>query len=126
MPTKILYIEDTLEQRQLLEKILARRGFEMTTAPNGPEGIATARCISPDVVIVDLVMPLMDGIEVIKELRTCPAMADVPVIAFSVLQGGEVARKALEAGANLYVSKPIEPRELENIIKDAVASKESP
>jgi CheY-like chemotaxis protein len=126
MAAKILYIDDIPEQRYMVKKIMATRGFEVTAAANGPEGIAMATRIAPDVVIVDLMMPYMDGIEVIKALRTHPATATVPIVALTVLQGEETARKALEAGANIYISKPVAPDELERVVRGIVIGKGTP
>jgi two-component system cell cycle response regulator DivK len=108
----ILVVEDQEDNRQILRDLLGNAGFELTEAENGEEAIAAVARRRPDLILMDIQLPLMDGYEATRRIRTNPDLKSVPIIAVTsyALAGDE--DKALEAGCNGYVSKPYSPREL--------------
>jgi len=108
----ILVVEDQEDNRQILRDLLGNAGFELTEAENGEEAIAAVTRRRPDLIFMDIQLPLMDGYEATRRIRTNPDLKSVPIIAVTsyALVGDE--DKALEAGCNGYVTKPHSPREL--------------
>jgi len=108
----ILVVEDQEDNRQILRDLLGNAGYELTEAENGEEAIAAVAQRRPDLILMDIQLPVMDGYEATRRIRTNPDLKSVPIIAVTsyALAGDE--SKALEAGCNSYVSKPYSPREL--------------
>jgi two-component system, cell cycle response regulator DivK len=114
MPYKILYIEDNPDNRQLVKRALEARGYVFMGAVNGLEGLDMVSSERPDIVLLDINLPDIDGYEVARRLRSIDdsyAMS-VPVIAITANALKGDAEKALAAGCNVYMSKPINIREL--------------
>ena len=109
MSKKILIVEDDGNIRELLRLYLEREGYEITEAANGEEGVELWRKINPDMILLDVMMPVMDGWEVCREIR---AESDVPIIMLTAK--GETADRVsgLEMGADDYIVKPFEMKEL--------------
>lgn len=113
----ILVVEDDEDILQLIAYTLESAGYEVARARDGGEGLAAARKLKPGLVVLDLMLPTMDGFEVCKELKRTPDTAAVPVIMLTA-RGEEVDRiVGLELGADDYVVKPFSPRELTLRIK---------
>ena len=108
----ILVVEDQEDNRQILRDLLGNAGYELTEAENGEEATAAVAQRRPDLILMDIQLPVMDGYEATRRIRTNPDLKSVPIIAVTsyALAGDE--SKALEAGCNGYVSKPYSPREL--------------
>lgn len=114
MPERILVVDDEDSILQLIAYNLRRAGYEVFTASNGEEGLRLARAESPNMVVLDLMLPGMDGFEVCKELRRD---SDVPILMLTA-RGEEIDRViGFEIGADDYVTKPFSPRELVGRIK---------
>lgn len=114
MAERILVVDDEDAIVQLITYNLRRSGYEVTTAANGEEGLARARADQPDLVILDLMLPGMDGFEVCKELRRS---TDIPILMLTA-RGEEIDRVVgFEIGADDYVTKPFSPRELVGRVK---------
>jgi two-component system, OmpR family, alkaline phosphatase synthesis response regulator PhoP len=110
MRKKLLIVEDNTELLELLRLGIKAAGFSVTTATNGLEALKKARLVSPDLIVLDLVLPELDGFAVCEALRRDPVMTAVPVIVLTGLTS-EFARYAgLESGADECVSKPVSPR----------------
>ncbi|MCP4901033.1 MAG: response regulator, partial [bacterium] len=109
---KVLVVDDNWQNRAVLVGLLSPLGFEMLEASNGREGLLRASEFRPDVVITDLVMPEMDGIELIRQLRQSPASKDVVIIAVSASAYENDQQTSLEAGGNAFVRKPVEANDL--------------
>ena len=108
----IVVIEDEDAIRDVVAYNLERAGFEVSTAGNGRDGLQLVRDALPDLVLLDLMLPEIDGIEVCRRLRSDPATARIPVIMLTAKgDEGEII-EGLEAGADDYVTKPFSPREL--------------
>jgi CheY-like chemotaxis protein len=113
---KILYIEDNDDNIYVASRRLQRKGYEVLIARDGAEGLAQATSRAPALILVDLGLPVMDGWEVTRQLRAAPETAAVPIIALSAHAMPEDRERALAAGCNNFVAKPIDfPRLLDLI-----------
>ena len=111
-PRKMLVADDKWENRSVLVSLLSPLGFEMMEATNGEDCLRKAAQFKPDVVLMDLVMPVLDGFEATRQLRKVPAYKDMVVIAASASAFEHDHRQSLTAGCNDFISKPIHTREL--------------
>ena len=112
MKSRILVVDDEPEAVELLEFNLKKAGFDVITAADGAQALKKARSAQPDLIVLDLMMPEIDGLEVCKILRRDPATARIPIIMLTA-KAAEVDRiVGLELGADDYVTKPFSPREL--------------
>jgi CheY-like chemotaxis protein len=114
MTNTVLYIEDNPDNLQLVERALKARGYEVVTAPTGIMGVEIAEGTNPDLILLDINLPDIDGYEVARRLRgsSNSHMLTVPIIAVTANALKGDAEKALEAGCDFYMSKPINVREL--------------
>jgi CheY-like chemotaxis protein len=113
---KILLVEDNEMNRDMLSRRLARRGYEMVIAVDGQQGIEMARSETPDLILMDMSLPVVDGWEATRQLKSAPETQSIPVIALTAHAMAGDREKAVEAGCNDYDIKPIElPRLLEKI-----------
>lgn len=112
MATRVLVVEDEPDIRNLVVFHLEREGFTSRTARTGPEALRQVKTSPPDLILLDLMLPELDGLEVCRRLRGDPATASIPVIMLTA-RGEEVDRVVgLELGADDYVTKPFSPKEL--------------
>ena len=109
---KAVVCDDEPNTVRLLQVLLERRGFDVFTAFDGHSGLKKIREVNPDLVILDVLMPGMNGLEVLNGLRQDPATAKVVVIVLSALSRNEDVVAAYEMGADMYLSKPFNPAEL--------------
>ncbi|HXG63929.1 MAG TPA: response regulator [Blastocatellia bacterium] len=107
MPGKILVVDDSDDTREMMAKLLELESFTVVTAEDGRAGLNAAAAEHPDLIITDINMPNMSGIEMIKILRGQPDFGRVPIMAITAY-GSTVASEALEAGADQAATKPIE------------------
>jgi DNA-binding response OmpR family regulator len=114
---KILVVEDDPDARKVLSLILKLDGFEVTTASGGAEAIQMLQADVPDLLLLDVMMPHMDGYEVCHQVRSNPATSSVAVIMLSGKADPESVRRGLEAGANDFLAKPIKPSSLTKHIR---------
>ena len=112
MSRRILVIEDHEENRRLLRDLLTGAGYEMLEAETGEEGLGLAAQHRPDLILMDIQLPGLDGYEVTRRLKANPELRAIPIIVVTsyALSGDEA--KAREAGSDAYVTKPFSPREL--------------
>ncbi len=109
MNRKILIIEDNEQNLYLVTFILRKHGYDVHSAGDGPAGIALAATLRPDLILLDIQLPRMDGYAVARELRRIEELAEVPIVAVtSYAMAGDRA-KALAAGCSGYIEKPINP-----------------
>ncbi len=108
----ILIVDDEPAGRHTLESILEGQDYELVMAENGPEAIEKAQKILPDVILLDVMMPGMDGFEVCRHLRNDPHLAEVPIIILTALDDRKSLLQGLEAGADDYLTKPYDRYEL--------------
>jgi two-component system cell cycle response regulator DivK len=112
MTKRILVIEDQEDNRRILRDLLSSVGYELIEAENGEDGVAAAAAARPDLILMDIQLPLLDGYEATRRIKAQPALSAIPIIAVTsyALSGDE--DKALAAGCEGYVTKPFSPREL--------------
>jgi len=112
MTKRILAVEDHEENRRILRYLLSSAGYELIEAVTGEEGLALAEASRPDLILMDIQLPGLDGYEVTRRLKTNPALRHIPIIVVTsyALSGDDV--KAFEAGCDAYVTKPYVPRAL--------------
>ncbi len=117
MAQKILVVDDDLDSVKLIGIMLQRQGYEIVAAQSGAQALVKAETENPDLVILDIMMPDMDGYEVCRRLRTNPATDSLPIIMFTAktLVGDKVA--GFQAGADDYLTKPVHPAELASRVK---------
>lgn len=108
MSSRVLYIEDNFENRMLVRRILMVENIEITEVDNAPDGIEIARNNPPDLILMDISMPGMDGKEATRQLRQLPELDHVPIIAVTanVMKGDK--EDTLAAGCDGYIPKPID------------------
>jgi two-component system, cell cycle response regulator DivK len=109
MKKKILLIEDNEQNRYLVVFLLERRGHEVVPAVDGPMGIALARRIRPDLILLDIQLPGLDGYATARELRKNPTLQGVPIVAVTSYAMAGDREKTLAAGCTGYLEKPIDP-----------------
>ena len=114
--TKILLVEDNEMNRDMLSRRLVRNGFEIVMAVNGQEGLDLASSENPDLILLDMSLPVLDGWEAARRLKADAATAKIPVIALTAHAMVQDKEKALAAGCDDFDTKPVElPRLLEKI-----------
>ena len=117
----LLYVEDNPANMALVEQLMARRSdIRLLTAVNGPMGIEVARTSRPDVIIMDINLPGISGIEALTILREDPATAHIPIVALSANAMPRDIKKGLEAGFFYYLTKPIKVKEFMDTIDVAL------
>jgi two-component system cell cycle response regulator DivK len=104
---KILYVEDNEDNVYMLVRRLERKGFEVLVAPDGEQGVAMAHKEHPDLILMDLNMPVLDGWEATRQLKGAPDTQAIPVIALSAHAMSGDRERALEAGCDEYDTKPV-------------------
>jgi len=109
MKKRILYIEDNEQNLYLVTFILEKHGYEVHAARDGQEGIATAARVLPDLILLDIQLPQMDGYAVARQLRGNHNLARIPIVAVTSYAMAGDRDKALAAGCNGYIEKPINP-----------------
>lgn len=116
-PAKILLVDDEPDILEILEFNLKKEGFEVATAGNGEEGLATAKSFHPDLIVLDIMMPVMDGVEVCRQLRA-DSQFDSTAITFLTAREEDYSHiAALDTGGDDYITKPIRPRVLISRVK---------
>jgi CheY-like chemotaxis protein len=109
MKKNVLVIEDNEQNLYLVTFILEKYGYKVTAARSGEEGIDTAARVIPDIILLDIQLPVMDGYAVARRLRSNAALDRIPIVAVTSYAMAGDRDKALEAGCNGYIEKPINP-----------------
>lgn len=109
MARTVLLIEDNEQNRYLATFLLEQHGYRVEAAPDGPSGVAEARRLRPDMILLDIQLPGMDGYAVARALRQIPELDAVPIVAVTSYAMVGDREKSLEAGCNGYIEKPINP-----------------
>jgi two-component system cell cycle response regulator DivK len=117
MTKLILVVEDQEDNRQILRDLLGSAGFDLDEAVNGEEALAAVAERRPDLILMDIQLPVLDGYEATRRIKSDPALKDIPIIVVTsyALSGDE--EKARAAGCDAYVTKPYSPRQLLATIK---------
>jgi CheY-like chemotaxis protein len=117
MPDKILIIDDDVDTLRLVGLMLQRQGYQIVAANNGEQGLAHADADAPDLILLDVMMPQMDGYEVARRLRANPETANIPILMFTAKTQLDDKVTGFEAGADDYLTKPTHPTELQAHVK---------
>ncbi len=118
MKERILVVEDNPQSMRLIEMLLRTKGYTLLKATDGEEAMDIATTQQPDLIIMDIQLPKMSGLEVTRRLRQLPAFSHIPIIALTAYAMKGDKEKFIEAGCNAYVSKPINTRELPKVISE--------
>jgi two-component system cell cycle response regulator DivK len=117
MPGKpILIVDDNPSNLKLLRVLLSGEGYDVRTAPGAEEALAALASFSPAIILMDIQMPGMDGLELTRRLKSAPATAAIPVVALTAYAMPGDEAKALAAGCSAYITKPIDTRALPQVI----------
>ncbi len=116
MSKKILIVEDNPQNMRLIEMVLSTKRYTLPAATNGEEALEVAKKERPDLIIMDIQLPKMSGLEVTRKRREIPDFKRTPIIAVTAYAMKGDKEKALDAGCNAYLSKPISARDLPNLI----------
>jgi DNA-binding response OmpR family regulator len=123
MRRKILVVEDDPELAELLSFNLKKAGFSVGTAGDGVEALKKVRSLQPDLILLDLMLPELDGFAVCEVLRSAPQTLAVPIIMVSALSGQLTRLNGLAMGANEYITKPFNLKDLLSRVEDLLATK---
>jgi two-component system, cell cycle response regulator DivK len=120
--TRILYIEDNAANRLLVRRVLEAEGFLVTEAEDGPTGLSVAAAEVPDLVLLDINLPEIDGYELARRLRSMPNLQAIPILAITanVMRGDR--ERTLAAGCSGYIQKPIDVDRLPDQVRSALAA----
>jgi two-component system, cell cycle response regulator DivK len=112
MSKRILVVEDQQDNRRILRDLLGNAGYELIEAESGEEALTAVEAQRPDLILMDIQLPVMDGYEATRRIRSNPELKSIPIIAVTsyALSGDEA--KALAAGCTAYITKPFSPRAL--------------
>ena len=116
-PKRILVVDDSIENRSIISNLLTPLGFEVIEATDGREGLAVAQEQRPDLIVMDLIMPDMDGLEAIRQIRQSTALKDIPVIASSASVYDFNRQEAKDAGSSDFLPKPVKADDLFEILR---------
>jgi two-component system cell cycle response regulator DivK len=120
MSKTILYIEDNEFNRKIVRDLLARTSYRLIEAVDGEQGVATARHEMPDLILMDIQLPKLSGLDATRQLRADPKTATIPIITITSFAMSGDDQKAKDAGATVYMAKPYSPRELLRTIRTLV------
>jgi len=113
---KVLLVEDTEDNRQMMRRLLEMSGYRVVEAINGVEAVKLASEEKPRIILMDLSLPLIDGLTATRRIRSLPGLSKVPIIAVSAHDTADFHSEALAAGCNAYITKPIDYPELEEVV----------
>ncbi len=122
MSKKILLVDDERDILDILEYNLKRAGYEVYTAENGHQGLLKAIELRPELIVLDYMMPLMDGLTTCLRVREEPTLKDTVIALLSARSESEIVRKAFQFGADDYIAKPISPSLFVDKVKHLLAS----
>jgi CheY-like chemotaxis protein len=120
MAQKLLLVDDVEDNRFVFSTVLARNGYDVLIATNGREAVEQAKVVAPDLILMDLQMPVMDGWEATRLLKADSATASIPIVALSA--GDPASARLKDAGFCAYVRKPILGRELARAVETCLRS----
>ncbi len=118
---KVLLVDDDAGARRLVEFTLQQEGFEVVTASNGLEGLERAQTTQPDVIVMDIMMPVMGGYEACLRLKEIPTTAHIPILVLTAKGQAADREYSLMAGADGYIAKPAEPQEIAERVRRMAA-----
>ena len=120
---KVLLVEDTEDNRFMMKRLLEMVGYRVIEARNGQEAVEIAKAEQPALILMDLSLPIIDGLAATRLIRKIPAAEKTPIIAVSAHDSADFQEEALAAGCNGYVTKPIDFNSLEGVIARLLRAK---
>ena len=120
MAKKILVVDDDELVLIAIQELLTPLGYSVTNASNGPGALEKVSSEPFDLVVLDVIMPEMDGFEVCRRIRKMDSYAETPILMLTAKSGEEDRQRGMEAGANLYLAKPIAPKRLIALVEEAL------
>jgi two-component system, cell cycle response regulator DivK len=114
---KVLLVEDNEFNRKIVRDLLARQPYDLVEAHDGEAGVAAARREKPNVIIMDIQLPKISGLEATRQIRAEPETAKIPIIVVTSFALSGDDKKAMDAGASAYLAKPYSPRQLLDAIR---------
>jgi len=123
MPRKVLLIEDNDKNRKLVTILLKAKGYEIIEAITGEEALSCLQTCKPDIILLDIQLPYMDGLTLAKRIKSQPETKDIPIIAVTAYAMKGDKEKMLDSGCDAYVSKPIDTRSLPLIVASFIEKK---
>ena len=126
MAKKILAVDDEKHIVRLVQINLQKAGYEVATASTGREALERVGEFGPDLIVMDVMMPEMDGFEALKKLKENPATREIPVIMLTAKAQDADVFRGWQSGADLYLTKPFNPAELLSFVKRLLVSQETP
>lgn len=123
MPRKILIVEDNQDSRELVVKVLKNKGYQTIEAADGEEALEKASAEKPDLILLDISIPKIDGYEVAKRLKSDEELKDIPIVALTAHAMKGDREKVIVAGFEGYISKPINVRELPDQVRSYLRGK---
>jgi len=117
---KILLVEDSEDNRLMMKRLLEMSGYEVWEAVNGEQAVQKAKSLYPDLILMDLSLPRVDGLAATRIIRATPALKRVPIVVVSAHDTSDFHAEALASGCNEYVTKPIDFGQLELLLKRLV------
>jgi len=115
-PATILLVEDTEDNRFMMRRLLEMSGYEVVEATNGEEAVRLAESERPQIILMDLSLPVIDGLAATRAIRKLDGLAETPIVAVSAHDTSDFQSEALAAGCNSYITKPIDFSQLEALI----------
>ena len=115
-PLTVLLVEDTEDNRFMMRRLLEMAGYRVVEALNGEEAVKLAKSECPQMILMDLSLPVIDGLAATRLIRKLPNCGSTPIIAVSAHDTSDFQSEAIEAGCNSYVTKPIDFNDLEDLI----------
>jgi len=109
---KVLIVDDSGDNVEMVSLLLKKRGFDVSSAPDGPKALEALEAARPDVILLDVMMPSMSGMEVLDRIRANPQHANIPVILVTAKTGDEDVLEGYKFGADYYITKPFTARQL--------------
>jgi two-component system cell cycle response regulator DivK len=117
MSKKVLVVEDDMDNRRIVVKVLSVEGYQVIEATDGLEALARVREERPDVILMDLALPNMDGWEATRQLKSDPATRSIPVVALTAFAMRGDEEQARAAGCDDYLAKPARPAAIRDIVR---------
>jgi len=117
----VLLVEDYEDNRLMMKQLLEMSGYRVFEATNGEQAIKLARLEIPDLILMDLSLPQVDGLSATRQIRAVPYLRDVPIVAVSAHDTADFHAEALASGCNEYVTKPIDFGQLEDVIRNLLS-----
>lgn len=115
--TLVLIADDEEDIKIILSMYLENMGYDIVTAYDGLDALETIKERKPDIILMDIMMPTLDGIEVVRQIKAIDSLKDIPVIMLTAAAHSSMVEKAMAAGAEDYIAKPFEPEKVHEVIQ---------